>query len=123
MRVLSPREIASSLAELWSPRVLAEVDDSYVKVARVEGEFPWHQHEQEDELFFVLAGRLILEMEDRSVELREGEMFLMPKGVRHHPIAPEECLVMLVERKSTAHSGDVVTEQTRSLADQLRPVI
>lgn len=121
-QVVAPREIAASLTELWSPRVLAEVDEAYVKVAKIQGTFTWHHHEHEDELFFVLQGRLILEMEDRTVELAAGEMFLMPKGVRHNPVAPEECLVMLIERKSTQHTGDVVTEKTRSLAEQLRPV-
>jgi mannose-6-phosphate isomerase-like protein (cupin superfamily) len=121
-RVASPLQLAASLTELWSPRVVAEVDDAYVKVAKVQGSLAWHSHENEDELFFVLRGRLRLEMEAGAVELGAGEMFVVPKGVRHHPVADDECLVMLIERKTTLHTGDVVTAQTRSIAEQLRPV-
>ena len=120
--VTSPIDVASGLDELWSPRVVAEVDDVYVKVAKVHGSLAWHSHENEDELFFVLKGRLRIEMETRSVELDEGEMFVVPKGVRHNPVAENECHVMLIERKSTLHTGDLVTEKTRSIAEQLRPV-
>jgi mannose-6-phosphate isomerase-like protein (cupin superfamily) len=118
----SPRVIASSLTELWSPRVIAEVDDAYIKVAKVHGSLAWHSHDSEDELFLILKGRLRIEMEDGNVELDEGEMFVVPKGVRHNPVAEQECLLMLIERKTTQHTGDVVTEKTRSLAEQLRPL-
>jgi mannose-6-phosphate isomerase-like protein (cupin superfamily) len=120
--VLSPHRIAASLTELWSPRVVAEVDDAYVKVAKVHGSLAWHSHEHEDELFLILKGRLRIEMEGRSVELGEGELFVVPKGVRHNPVAEEECHLMLIERKSALHTGGVRTDKTRSLAEQLRPV-
>ncbi len=120
--VASPRQVAESLAELWSPRVVGELDDSYVKVAKVHGTFGWHNHEHEDELFFILKGRLRIEMESGSATLDEGDMFVVPKGVQHNPVAEQECLIMLIERKSTLHSGNVVNENTRSLAEQLRPV-
>src|SRR5882757_11262204 len=120
--VSSPKEVAASLTELWSPRVIAEVDDAYIKVAKVHGSLAWHSHENEDELFLVLEGQLRIEMESGNVELGEGEMFVVPKGVRHNPVAEQECLLMLVERKTTLHTGDTVTEKTRSLADQLRPL-
>jgi mannose-6-phosphate isomerase-like protein (cupin superfamily) len=122
MEVTSPVQVASGLDELWSPRVVAEDDDVYVKVAKVRGSLAWHSHENEDELFFVLKGQLRIEMESKSVELREGEMFVVPKGVRHNPVAESECHLMLIERKSTLHTGDLVTEKTRSIAEQLRPV-
>ena len=118
----SPRQVAESLTELWSPRVVGQLDESYVKVAKVHGTFGWHNHEYEDELFFILKGHLRIEMEATAVELNEGEMFVVPKGVQHNPVAEQECLIMLIERKSTLHSGKVVTERTRSLAEQLRPV-
>ena len=120
--VTSPKQIAAALTEHWSPRVVAEVDDSYIKVAKVKGSLAWHSHENEDELFLILKGHLRIEMEQGSVELSEGEMFVVPKGVRHNPVAEEECHLMLIERKSTLHTGDVVSEKTRSLAEQLRPV-
>jgi mannose-6-phosphate isomerase-like protein (cupin superfamily) len=120
--VVSPREVAEALTELWSPRVIAELDDSYVKVAKLRGSLVWHSHDEEDELFFILEGSLRIEMEGRTVELNEGEAFVIPKGVRHNPIAEHECHVMLIERKTTQHTGNEVTDRTRSVAEQLRPV-
>ena len=124
--VVAPARIAAALDELWSPRVIAEVDDAYVKVAKVQGELGWHAHADEDELFLVLQGRLRIELAPEgtghAVELGAGELFVVPKGVRHHPVAEEECLVMLVEHKSTLHTGDTVEARTRSLAEQLRPL-
>ncbi len=121
-KVVSPLDVASRLDELWSPRVIAEVDDSFVKVAKVHGTLTWHSHDDEDELFYILKGVLRIEMEDRTVELRAGEAFVVPKGVRHNPVAEEECLLMLIERKSTLHTGSEVTDRTRSVEEQLRPV-
>ncbi len=120
--VISPARVANALTELWSPRVVAEFDDSYVKVAKVQGTLAWHSHEGEDELFYVLKGTLTIEMEDRTVTLREGETFVVPKGVRHNPVAETECHVMLIERKSTQHTGTEVMARTCSIAEQLRPV-
>lgn len=119
---VSPKRIAQSLDELWSPRVVAELDDSFVKVAKVKGMLAWHSHDTEDELFFILKGTLRIEMEDGTVELGEGDTFVVPKGVRHNPVADEECLIMLIEKKTTLHTGDVETDKTRSLEEQLRPV-
>lgn len=122
MSSLSPRDLAASLTELWSPRVIGELDDNYIKVAKVQGTLAWHSHEHEDELFYVLAGVFRIEMEDRTVVLNPGEMFVVPKGVRHNQIADEECLILLIERKSTLHTGDVRTERTRLIDEQLRAV-
>lgn len=121
-KVISPKQIAQSLTELWSPRVVAELDDSYVKVAKVHGSLSWHSHEREDELFYVLEGTLEIEMLDQTVVLNAGDTFVVPKGVRHNPIAKQECLIMLIERKSTLHTGSDVTDKTRSLSEQLRPI-
>jgi mannose-6-phosphate isomerase-like protein (cupin superfamily) len=121
-KTVSPKAVAAALSEYWSPRVVGEVDDSYVKVAKVHGSLAWHSHEHEDELFLVLKGHLRIEMESGTVELNEGEMFVVPRGVRHNPIAEEECHILLIEKNTTLHTGDVKTEKTRSLAEQLRPV-
>jgi len=121
-QVVSPAEVAESLTEFWSPRVVAEVDDSYVKVAKVKGTLTWHAHDHEDELFFILKGRLRIEMEAGTVELAQGQSFVVPKGVRHNPVADEECHIMLIERKTTAHTGAEITDRTRTLEDQLRPL-
>jgi mannose-6-phosphate isomerase-like protein (cupin superfamily) len=120
--IATPAQVAADLTELWSPRVVAEVEDSYVKVAKVQGTFGWHAHDDEDELFFVLKGQLRIEMHAGAVDLSAGDVYVVPKGVQHNPVAREECHIMLIERKSTLHSGNVVTEKTRSLAEQLRPV-
>jgi mannose-6-phosphate isomerase-like protein (cupin superfamily) len=119
---VSPKDIAASLQEYWSPRVIAEVDDTFVKVAKVQGSLAWHSHDNEDELFLILRGRLRIEMERGSVELREGEMFVVPKGVRHNPVAEQECHILLIERRSTLHTGNVIMDKTRSIAEQLRPL-
>jgi mannose-6-phosphate isomerase-like protein (cupin superfamily) len=117
--VVSPAEVAEKLTDHWSPRVIAEVDESYVKVAKVKGVLAWHSHAEEDELFLVLKGKLRIEMEERTVILQTGELFVVPKGVRHNPVAEDECHILLFERKSTAHTGDVVTDRTRSIQEQL----
>jgi len=120
--VVSPAKIAASLAELWSPRVIAEVDDHFIKVAKVHGKLCWHSHDAEDELFYILHGTLRIEMEERTVVLNAGDSFVVPKGVRHNPIADDECHLMLIERKSTQHTGNEITDRTRSVDEQLRPV-
>jgi mannose-6-phosphate isomerase-like protein (cupin superfamily) len=119
---VSVKTVAAGLQELWSPRVVAEVDDAYVKVAKVQGQLAWHSHANEDELFLVLRGHLRIELAEGAIELDEGDMFVVPKGVRHNPVADSECHILLIERKSTLHTGDSVTEKTRSIAEQLRPL-
>lgn len=120
--VIRPQALAASLDESWSPRVIGEIEGLYLKVARLHGELAWHSHAGEDELFFVLRGALRIELEDGPVDLAEGDLYIVPKGVRHNPVAREECLVLLLEAKSTLHTGSVLTERTRSLTEQLRPL-
>lgn len=115
----SPLQIAASLEAYWSPRVIGEVDEHFVKVAKLKGTLAWHDHAGEDEMFYILAGRLRIEMHDRTVDLGPGEMFVVPRATQHNPIAEDECLVMLFERKTTLHTGDVTMEKTRSIDEQL----
>ena len=103
---VSPRQVAASLHEFWSPRVIGELDDSYVKVARVQGTLAWHSHEGEDELFYILKGRLRIEMERETVELGEGEMYVVPKGVEHVTRAAAECHALVVEPRGVVNTGD-----------------
>ncbi len=110
-----PVDVAASLAELWSPRVIGAFDDHYVKVAKVQGTFGWHRHPDEDELFHILRGRLRIQLRDGAVTLETGQMFIVPRGVEHCPVAEAECLLMLIERKTTLHSGDAPNEKTRSI--------
>ena len=113
---------AQALTETWSPRVVARVNDQYVKVAKLLGQFTWHTHEAEDELFLVLRGHLRIEYRDRpAVELPAGSLHVVPRGVEHNPVAQAECLIALVETVTTLHTGRLQTPLTRSLAEQLRP--
>lgn len=121
-RIVNPAKIAESLDELWSPRIIAELDDSYVKVAKVQGEFSWHAHDDEDELFYILKGELRIDFETSSIHLKSGEAYVVPKGVSHRPVAQQECHIMLIERKTTLHTGNVATPHTRTLAEQLRSI-
>lgn len=105
--------------ELWSPKVIGQVNDQLLKVAKLKGEFVWHAHDEQDELFHVVKGRLTIQFEDHAIELQEGEFVTVPKGVRHNPVAEEECWVLLIEPASTKHTGEVVTSRTRSLEEQL----
>jgi len=107
--------------DYWSPKIVAQVNDQYVKVAKLLGEFTWHRHDHEDELFYVLRGRLKIRYEgDRVVELGSGSMHVVPRGVLHNPLAEEECWIVLVEPVATKHTGDVVTALTKSLEEQMR---
>ena len=98
--------------DYWSPKIVGELDDSYVKLAKLKGEFVWHHHEAEDELFLVVRGRLLIKLPDRDIWLEEGEFVIIPKGVKHLPIAEEEAHVLLLEPKSTLNTGNVRSERT-----------
>jgi mannose-6-phosphate isomerase-like protein (cupin superfamily) len=109
----------ANITEYWSPKVIDQVNDQYVKIAKLKGSFVWHDHEEEDELFFIVRGSLLIKYKDREVLLKEGDLHVVPKSTQHFPIAEEECWVMLIEKKSTKHTGDVVTARTKSIEDQL----
>ena len=114
------RAAADRLTEHWSPRVVGRVNDQYVKVAKVLGEFTWHKHDDEDELFLVLRGRLRIQFEGgRETVLEAGQFCVVPRGTLHNPIADEECTIALIETVTTKHTGDLDTPRTRSIAEQL----
>lgn len=108
-----------AINEHWSPRVVGEVNDQYVKVAKLKGQLAWHKHDDEDELFYIVKGSLVIEYEDAKVQLQEGDFHTVPKGEMHNPVAHEECWIVLIESMTTKHTGDVVTDKTKSLEDQL----
>ena len=109
---ISPTNSAEALTELWSPRVIAELDDSYVKVAKVLGTLGWHSHENEDELFYVVKGSFEMEFSDKTVTVNAGEFLIVPKMVEHRPNAKEEVEVMLFEPASTLNTGNLINEKT-----------
>ncbi len=96
----------------WNPKIAGELNDSYVKLAKLKGEFVWHHHEQEDELFLVVKGRLRIRFRDREVELEEHELLIVPRGVEHLPVAEEEAWVLLLEPKTTLNTGNVRNDRT-----------
>ena len=106
------------VTDYWSPRVVGQVNDQYIKVAKVKGQLTWHNHENEDELFYIVKGHLVIEYEDGKVELDEGAFHVVPKGKMHNPVAEEECWIALIETVTTKHTGDVVMDKTRSIEEQ-----
>jgi len=104
------------LHEYWSPRIAGELNDSYIKIAKQKGEFIWHHHQADDELFLVVKGNLLIKLRDRDVMLEDGEFMVIPKGVDHLPIAMEEVQLLLLEPKSVVNTGNVRSERT--VADQ-----
>jgi len=111
----NPVNLAEKLSEIqdyWNPRIAGELNDQHVKLAKVRGEFVWHRHQNEDELFLVLKGVLDLELRDGTVTLRPGEFFIVPRGVEHRPVAEEEVHLLMFEPASTLNTGNVRNERT-----------
>ena len=96
----------------WSPKIVGEVNDSAVKLVKLQGEFVWHHHDVEDEMFFVIKGRLLMKLRDQDLWLDEGEFVIIPHGIEHMPVAPEEVHIMLFEPKTTLNTGNIQNERT-----------
>lgn len=105
--------------EHWSPKIVGELNDSFIKLAKLKGEFDWHHHENEDEMFLVVKGQLTIRFRDKDVILDEGELIVIPRGVDHLPVAAGEVQVMLIEPKGTLNTGNVVTEKTKETLDRI----
>jgi mannose-6-phosphate isomerase-like protein (cupin superfamily) len=102
----------SLFAEHWTPKIVGELNGQHVKLAKLKGEFVWHEHEAEDELFMVIKGRLVISLRDRDITLEEGEFVIVRRGVEHCPVADEEVQVLMFEPISTSHTGSVRSEKT-----------
>lgn len=98
--------------EYWSPKIIGELNDSYVKIAKFKDEFTWHIHDNEDEMFYVVKGVLTVKLRDKDIFLQEGETIIIPKGIEHMPVAVEEVHVLLIEPKSTLNTGNIVNNKT-----------
>lgn len=105
------KEKLTKFSDYWSPKIIAELNESYVKLAKLKGEFVWHKHDHEDEMFFVLDGMLTIQFHDKEVMLEPGDMIVIPKGIEHRPVADQEVAVMLIESKTTLNTGDVVDSE------------
>lgn len=104
----------------WSPRIIGAVNDQYIKIAKLKGSFVWHDHKEEDEMFYVVKGSMRIEFESETIQLNAGEFYVVPKGKKHNPVADDECWIMLIEPKSTKHTGDVSHPSAISIEEQLR---
>ncbi len=103
----------NQFSDYWNPRIIGELNGQEVRIAKFQGEFTWHHHENEDELFLVIKGRLLMKLRDQDIWVEEGEMIIIPKKVEHMPVAPEEVHVLLFEPASTKNTGNIVEERTR----------
>jgi len=105
--------------DYWSPKIIGELNDSYVKLAKFKGQFVWHKHNHEDEFFFVIKGRLLIRLRDRDINLKEGEFVIVPKGIEHFPIAKEEAHILLIEPKTTLNTGNTKSDLTATSLDRI----
>ena len=120
MESINLAKVFNGITDYWSPKVIGRVNDQYVKAAKLKGQLAWHMHQDEDELFHVIRGRLVIQLEgDREVVVRPGEFFVVPRSVMHNPIAEKECWIMLVETVTTKHTGSVETPLTKTIEQQL----
>lgn len=119
MRAVNLAEKFSRFDDYWHPRVVGALNGQLVKLAKLKGEFDWHFHEHEDELFLVVQGTLRMQLRDGEVTIAAGEFYIVPRGVEHRPVADEEVHVVLFEPESTFHTGNVVTERTRTALEWL----
>lgn len=101
----------------WNPKIAGQLNGQHVKLAKFQGEFIWHSHEYEDELFYVLHGSFTMELRDRSIDINTGEFIIIPKGVEHRPVAPNEVHVMLFEPAGTLNTGNAISDLTRNTLD------
>jgi len=113
------REKLSLFSEHWSPKIVGELNGQYVKLAKIKGEFIWHKHDNEDEMFYVLKGKLNMKFRDKTIEINEGEFIIVPKGVEHKPVANVEIEIMLFEPKSTLNTGNLNNEFTKENLEKI----
>lgn len=114
MHRINLAEKLSLFSSHWDPKIIAELNGQHVKLAKIQGEFVWHHHAHEDELFYVVRGQFRMEFRDHSVELREGDMLVVPRGVEHRPVAERECCILLFEPASTVNTGNAGGELTKT---------
>ncbi|HZM88856.1 MAG TPA: cupin domain-containing protein [Blastocatellia bacterium] len=119
MKTVSLIEKLNSFEDYWSPKIVGELNDSFVKLVKLKGEFVWHHHEEEDELFLVVKGSLLIRFRDRDIRVEQGEFVIIPRGVEHLPVANEEVHILLLEPKSTLNTGNVANDRTVAELDRI----
>ena len=120
IKSMNLKEKFSNIDQYFSPKIIDEVNDQYIKVAKIKGqELPWHNHENEDELFYIVEGELLMEIEnEQSFTMKKGDLFVVKKGINHRVSSVDECLIMLIESKTTEHTGKVKSDITKSIEEQ-----
>jgi mannose-6-phosphate isomerase-like protein (cupin superfamily) len=113
------KEELNQVKDFWFPRIVGKVNNQHIKVAKLEGTFTWHSHDDEDELFYVIKGWTLIEFEKGSVRLDEGDFYVVPRGLKHNPIAKEECWIILIESVTTKHTGNVILPDTKYVEQKL----
>jgi mannose-6-phosphate isomerase-like protein (cupin superfamily) len=119
MQKINLAEKLTLIQEYWSPKIVGELNGQVVKLAKLKGEFVWHHHADEDELFMVLNGRLLIQFRDHDVTLEEGEMLIIPRGLEHRPVAVEEVAILLFEPAGTLNTGNIRSELTRETLEHM----
>jgi mannose-6-phosphate isomerase-like protein (cupin superfamily) len=122
MQTIPPTNFKQALEQItdrWSPRIIGKVNDQYVKVAKLKGQLAWHKHDHQDEMFIVIYGRLVIQLEEKEAILNPGDFYVVPKNTMHNPVAEEECGIVLIETMTTLHTGNIQTPLTKSIQEQL----
>lgn len=111
-KTINITEKLSHISKHWTPGIIAQMNDYHFKLAKIRGEFVWHRHDETDEVFIIMHGSMAIELRDGKIDLKAGELFVVPKGMDHKPVAEHECSIMLVERAGTVNTGDAGGEMT-----------
>lgn len=119
MKKININDKLNTFSEYWSPKIVGDINETYVKLAKLKGEFVWHMHENEDEMFMVIKGRMVIKLRTEDITLNEGEIFIIPRGIEHMPVAEDEVHVMLFEPKTTLNTGNVKNEKTVEILEKI----
>lgn len=119
MEAIDLKQKLSMFDDFWNPKIVGELNNQFVKLVKLKGEFIWHKHEQEDEMFFVVKGEFTLKLRDEDIKISEGQFYIVPHGIEHKPVAEEECHVMLFEPKSVLNTGDLINSKTVKNLDRI----
>jgi mannose-6-phosphate isomerase-like protein (cupin superfamily) len=119
IEVINLKEKLSKFKDYWSPKIVGELNESHIKLAKLKGEFVWHHHENEDEMFLVVKGKLVIKLKEKDLYINEGEFVIIPKMVEHMPVAKEEVCIMLIEPKGTLNTGNVMDEKTVEMCERI----
>lgn len=119
MQKVNLNEKLGQFSDHWNPRIVGELNGQHVKLVKIKGEFVWHRHENEDELFMVVKGSFTMQLRDKNIALNEGEFFIVPRGIEHRPVAEKECSILLFEPAATVNTGSTKSDLTRKKLDSI----